>query len=89
MLKVRTDSATITVAGGGATLQIGANKDQSMTIDVNEVSANTLGDKANNKLVKDVSLLTQTGSNDALKVLDEAMKQVSGERSKLVLSKTV
>ncbi|AIQ38209.1 hypothetical protein R50345_28575 [Paenibacillus sp. FSL R5-0345] len=78
-----TDSATITVAGGGATLQIGANKDQSMTIDVNEVSSNTLGDKANNKLVKDVSLLTQSGSNDALKVLDEAMKQVSGERSKL------
>ncbi|OZB93337.1 flagellin [Paenibacillus sp. XY044] len=77
------DSAIITVAGGGATLQIGANKDQSMTIDVNEVSANTLGDKANNKLVKDVSLLTQTGSNDAIKVLDEAMKQVSGERSKL------
>lgn len=78
-----TDSETVTVAGGGATLQIGANKDQSMTIDVNEVSSNTLGDKANNKLVKDVSLLTQSGSNDALKVLDEAMKQVSGERSKL------
>ncbi|MEK4345505.1 flagellin N-terminal helical domain-containing protein [Paenibacillus sp. FSL P4-0184] len=80
---VANDAATITVAGGGATLQIGANKDQSMTIDVNEVSSNTLGDKANNSLVKDVSLLTQSGSNDALKVLDEAMKQVSGERSKL------
>jgi flagellin len=78
-----TDTATITVAGGGATLQIGANKDQSMTIDVNEVSASTLGDKANGNMVKGVSLLTQASSNDAIKVLDEAMKQVSGERSKL------
>lgn len=80
---VATDSATITIAGGGATLQIGANKDQSMTVDINEVSTNTLGDRANNKLVKDINLTTQSGSNDAIKVLDEAIKQVSAERSKL------
>ncbi|MFP5113112.1 flagellin [Bacillaceae bacterium C204] len=78
-----TDSETVTVTGGGATLQIGANKDQNMTIDINEISTNSLGDKANNKMVKDVSVLTQAGSNDAVKVLDEAIKQVSGERSKL------
>ena len=76
-------SATITIAGGGASLQIGANKDQSMTVDINEISTNTLGDRANNKLVKDINLTTQSGANDAIKVLDEAIKQVSTERSKL------
>ncbi|ETI68102.1 flagellin N-terminal helical domain-containing protein [Neobacillus vireti] len=78
-----TESATITVTGGGATLHIGANKGQSMSVDINEISTNTLGDKANNDLVKDINLTTQKGSNDAQKVLDEAIKQVSGERSKL------
>ncbi|MCM3636854.1 flagellin [Sporosarcina luteola] len=77
------DSATITIAGGGATLQIGANKDQNMTVDMNEISTNTLGDRANNELVKDVNLTTQKGANDAIKVLDHAMQQVSAERSKL------
>lgn len=78
-----TDAATITVGGGGATLHIGANKGQSMTIDINEISSNTLGDKANNDLVKDINLTTQDGADKAIKVLDEAIKQVSAERSKL------
>lgn len=78
-----TDSATITVAGGGATLQIGANQSQNMTIDMNEISTNTLGDRANNKLVKDINLTTQSGADEATKVLDNAIKQVSAERSKL------
>ncbi len=78
-----TNSAIITVAGGGATLQIGANKDQNMTVDMNEISTNTLGDRANNDLVKDINVTTQSGANDAVKVLDEAIKQVSAERSKL------
>ncbi|WP_350300567.1 flagellin [Peribacillus frigoritolerans] len=78
-----TSTATITIAGGGATLQIGANKDQNMTVDINEISTNTLGDRANNDLVKDINLTTQSGANDAVKVLDEAIKQVSAERSKL------
>jgi flagellin len=76
-------SATITIAGGGATLHIGANKDQNMTVDINEISTNTLGDRANNDLVKDINVTTQSGANDAIKVLDEAIKQVSTERSKL------
>ncbi|MEC2159731.1 flagellin N-terminal helical domain-containing protein [Virgibacillus halodenitrificans] len=77
------DSETITVAGGGATLQIGANKGQNMTVDINEISSNTLGDRANNDLVKDVNVTTQEGADEAIKVLDEAIQQVSGERSKL------
>jgi flagellin len=78
-----TDSETITVTGGGASLQIGSNKNQNMIVDINEISTNTLGDKANNEFVKDINVTTQSGANDAIKVLDDAIKQVSGERSKL------
>ena len=78
-----TDSATITVAGGGATLQIGANSTQNMTVDINEISTNTLGDRANNKLVQGINVTTQEGADDAITVIDDAIKQVSGERSKL------
>lgn len=74
--------ATITVAGGGATLQTGANKDQHMLIDINEMSTETLGD-SNAGLVKDINLESQTGSDDAIATLDAAIKEVSGERSKL------
>jgi flagellin len=75
-------TATITVAGSGATLQIGANKDQNMLIDINEMSTKTLGD-SNVGLVKDINLQTQDGANEAIKTLDKAIQQVSGERSKL------
>ncbi|MGM0843784.1 MAG: flagellin [Bacillota bacterium] len=74
---------TITVAGGGATLQIGANKGQNMTVDINEISTNTLGDRANSDFVKDLNVTTQEGADEAVKVLDDAIQQVSGERSKL------
>ncbi|WOV88356.1 flagellin [Sporosarcina oncorhynchi] len=76
-------TATVSVTGGGASLQIGANKDQHMQIDIGEISASVLGDKANGAYVKDVNLLTKDGANDAIKVLDNAIQQVSGERSKL------
>jgi flagellin len=75
-------TATITVSGSGATLQIGANKDQNMLIDINEMSTKTLGD-SNVGLVKNINLQTQDGANDAIKTLDKAIQQVSGERSKL------
>ncbi len=79
---VATDTATITVSNSGATLQIGANKDQSMLIDINEMSTKTLGDDLVG-LVKDINLQTQDGANNAIKTLDKAIQQVSAERSKL------
>lgn len=81
-LATGTGSATVTVSNSGATLQIGANTDQNMAIDINEMSTRTLGDSTVG-LVKDVNLLTQDGANDAIKTFDKAMQQVSGERSKL------
>ncbi|UZJ81011.1 flagellin [Fictibacillus sp. KU28468] len=77
-----TGSATLTVSNSGATLQIGANKDQNMSIDINEMSTKTLGDSTVG-LVKDINLQTQDGANNAIKTLDKAIQLVSGERSKL------
>lgn len=73
--------STVTVTSSGSSLQVGANKDQNILIDINEMSTNTLGGAG--KLVKDLDLRTTSGSNDAIKVLDDAIKQVSGERSKM------
>ncbi|WP_425711848.1 flagellin [Fictibacillus sp. Mic-4] len=75
-------TATITVTGSGASLQIGANKDQNMLIDINEMSTNTLGDSTVG-FVKDVDVQTQDGANKAIATFDKAIQQVSAERSKL------
>jgi flagellin len=75
-------TATITVTSSGASLQIGANKDQSMSIDISEMSTKSLGSE-NDGYVKDVNVSTQEGANNAIKTLDEAIKSVSAERSKL------
>lgn len=75
-------TANIIVNSGGAALHIGANKDQSMLIDINEMSSRTLGN-ATDGLVKDINVSTQEGANNAIKTLDEAIKSVSAERSKL------
>ncbi len=76
------DTATITVSSSGASLQIGANQSQNMLIDINEMSATTLGSTSSG-FVKDIDIKTQSGADDAISVLDNAMQQVSGERAKL------
>lgn len=74
-------TATVKVTSSGSSLQVGANKDQNILVDINEMSTKTLG--GSGKLVKDLDLRTTSGSNDAIEVLDDAIKQVSGERSKM------
>jgi len=76
-----TDKETITVSQVGARLQIGANSEQEMVIDVSEMSTKTLGN-SNNK-IKDVNILTTDGAQTAITTIDDAIKQVSAERSKL------
>ncbi|WP_214835308.1 flagellin [Exiguobacterium sp. s36] len=74
--------ATVTVASSGASLQIGANKDQNILVAINEISTNTLGGTSEG-FVKDIDLRTKDGANSAVAVLDKAIQNVSGERSKL------
>ncbi|MDP5275887.1 flagellin N-terminal helical domain-containing protein [Chengkuizengella axinellae] len=56
--------------------QIGANKDQTMTITINSMSSADLG-------VNSLDLNSQSGANSAIESIDNAIKSVSGERSKL------
>ncbi|MGI6751298.1 MAG: flagellin [Anaerovoracaceae bacterium] len=75
------DTTTFDVTTAGATIHIGANSNQSMLIDVNEMSTNTLGN--NTDKIKDVSVLTQANADKAIKTVNDALEKVSSERSKL------
>ncbi|MBU3220649.1 flagellin [Clostridium algidicarnis] len=80
------DTVTITVTTSGASMHIGANQDQTMLVDMNEMSTKTLGDLrtvGSENYLKDVNVLTNQGAEKAITTIDEAIKQVSGERSKL------
>jgi flagellin len=96
---------------GKLTFQIGANNDQQLTIDINDMRAVALGiasttgggdadalvgdaafaNGASNQITKDVTTGTEYAldmssaakATDAVKVLDNAIKSVSQERSKL------
>ena len=63
-------------ASGAVTLHIGANKDQTMTISINDMRAQALG-------VNNISVLSQTEAEAAIEYIDAAINAVSTERSKL------
>ncbi len=63
--------------------QIGANEDQSTSLAINDMSANALG-------VNSVDVTTQAGANASITTINDAIKTVSAERSKLrCITKTV
>jgi flagellin len=74
-------TATISVITTGASIHIGANKDQTMLIDINQMDTKTLGNTTDK--INGVNVLTTTGAEKAIKTVDDAIKQVSSERSKL------
>jgi flagellin len=61
---------------GTATLQIGANTNQNLSIDINDMRAQALG-------VASLQVGTQSQANLAIKVIDTATQKVSAERAKL------
>ncbi len=71
-------ASTKTAANGGITLQIGANEGQTMNFGINNMSAESLGVGAGK-----VDLSTQSGAQKATTTIDDAIKRVSAERSKL------
>ncbi|MCQ2978580.1 MAG: flagellin Hag [Clostridia bacterium] len=68
---------------------VGANKDQVISVSFGDVGSDKLGIYAatpgvspvDGKALKDISITSRTGANDALDVIDAAIKQVSKERS--------
>ncbi|MBV4437202.1 flagellar hook-associated protein FlgL [Clostridium tyrobutyricum] len=63
-------------SSGAALLQIGANTGQNMSIDINDMRAESLG-------VASLDVSTQDKANVAIKVIDTATQKVSTERAKL------
>ena len=61
------------------TFQVGANSGQYVSIQLNDMSATTGLDLSTST----VNLTTRTGATDAIKAIDEAIKNVSSERAKL------
>lgn len=67
---------TSSSANGGMTLQIGANKGQTMTFGIADMRSAALG-------VTGVDISTQAGASKALETLDSAISKVSAQRSQL------
>ncbi|TCW42206.1 flagellin [Thermohydrogenium kirishiense] len=71
------DTATIIVTSGGKLkFQIGANKDQNVSLSIDKMDANSLG-------VANIDLTTQAGANNALTAIDNAIDRVSSVRGNL------
>ena len=66
----------VDVAGGSLKFQIGANKDQNMTLAIGKMTSEGLGIDA-------IDVTNQAGANNAIDVIDAAIEDVSAERSKL------
>jgi flagellin len=74
---------TIATTGNSATLQIGANGSQTLTLQFNDMQATALGTSTGNRVSNvDVTSTTQN-FNTRLQIVDDAIKQVSDERSKM------
>ncbi|KGP73564.1 flagellin [Pontibacillus yanchengensis] len=71
-----TQSAQNVTSDDSRTIQIGANSDQSLSVDINNMSSNALG-------IGSIDVSSQQGADVAIEVVDDAIKQVSEERSKL------
>jgi flagellin len=69
--------ATFKITGNGSViLQIGANEGQEMSISIGDMRAAALG-------VSTINVTTQTSASSSITIIDNAIKFVSGERSKL------
>jgi flagellin len=79
-------NVNVDIKNSGVTFQIGANAGQSMTISINDMQTSAVGKTSIDgidKHLKDVDISSKDGAEDAIKILDTAIKEVSTERSKL------
>ena len=75
---------TVVTAGNSANIQIGANANQTLSLQFNDMRATALGTTAGTLDIAhvDVTSATQTFTT-RLQIVDDAIKQVSGERAKM------
>jgi len=69
-------ATNITIVNNAIQFQVGADQGQKIDLAINEMSANSLG-------VKNLDVTSATGAASAITSIDDAIKKVSSERSKL------
>lgn len=75
-LTAATDATALKVSGEAVQLQIGANENQNMLVAVRDMRAQNLG-------VDNIDVSSYANAKDAISTIDNAIKTVSEERSKL------
>ncbi len=76
----------VDIKNAGLSMQIGSNSNQTLVIDIGDMRATALGATEINGsilFVNDLDITSSEGAQNALRVLDNAIQQVSSERSKL------
>jgi flagellin len=82
-------SSEFTVEVNTLTFQVGAYADQTRDVNINAVFAHNLGNGAvADKNVSNLDLTTGQGAQDAIKVLDKAISDISGIRANLGATQT-
>ena len=82
-------SSTIAVTDNSLVFQIGANQNETAKISIDKATANALAvgvsglSNANTTDLSKIDITTQAGAQDAIKVVDAAISQVSNLRGKL------
>jgi len=69
-------STTIVTTNNALTMHIGSNENQTMKVDINKMDTKSLG-------IDSINVTTQTGAETAITAVNNAIEQVSAERSKL------
>ncbi|PDM39204.1 MULTISPECIES: flagellin [unclassified Geobacillus] len=69
-------NANIVVTNNALTMHIGANEAQTMKVDINKMDTVSLG-------IDKIDVTSQTGAETAITAINDAIEQVSAERSKL------
>lgn len=85
-IKVGLTSVNADIKNSGISLQIGANSQQTMKIDISDMRSEAIGGTTFNgveKFVSDINVSTEEGAQQATDILDKAISEVSAERSKL------
>ncbi len=79
-------AGSITVSNNSLVFQVGANKNQTVTIAINAMASTNLGTNVSGNMFNNLSelnVLTSTGAQDAIDIIDKAIQQVSAKRGEL------
>ncbi|MBN2071821.1 MAG: flagellin [Candidatus Krumholzibacteriota bacterium] len=79
-------AGSVTVIDNSLVFQVGANKNQTVTIALNALSASNLGTNVTGNSFNnlgELSVLTAAGAQDSIEIIDQAIQQVSAKRGEL------